>query len=385
MTRFFTTAFDTTVHIYANERTRAKVRAARCQKAALVLPEGRHHPIQICENQCAVMLPHKDCVYDVRRQQCEVKQAAKIAAVDFFCSRHFGDGAVDTLVQHALVAKRPRQRLYQRRIGACGDLRHAIRHRRNHRLAPRPPTDRQRHSDRDAGGRGPTAASTNSCRGDGPHPTSAKRQAQPPRVPSPRLPSFADTLTGSAVANALDGGDGNDILIGGAGGDRLDGGAGVDMATWFGSNGAVQVDLASMTVSGGHAAGDVLVGIENLRGTAYADRLTGDGAANRIEGQFGDDVILGGAGDDILLGEGGSDRLTGGAGRDSMRGGTGADHFIYARILDLSTVQVMIDVIEDFRSAERDLIDLAAIDANPVLAGDQALQFVGTAGLTAIG
>jgi Ca2+-binding RTX toxin-like protein len=157
------------------------------------------------------------------------------------------------------------------------------------------------------------------------------------------------------------------------------------MATWFGSNGAVQVDLASMTVSGGHAAGDVLVGIENLRGTAYADRLTGDGAANRIEGQFGDDVILGGAGDDILLGEGGSDRLTGGAGRDSMRGGTGADHFIYARILDLSTVQVMIDVIEDFRSAERDLIDLAAIDANPVLAGDQALQFVGTAGLTAIG
>lgn len=194
-----------------------------------------------------------------------------------------------------------------------------------------------------------------------------------------------DTLRGDAGADTLLGSAGDDILNGGAGGDRLDGGAGVDMATWFGSNAAVQIDLSLMTVSGGHAAGDVLAGIENLRGTAYADRLTGDSAANRIEGQFGDDVILGGAGDDVLLGEDGADRLTGGVGRDTMRGGTGADRFIYASDLDLSAVQATTDVIEDFRSVERDLIDVAAIDANPVLAADQAFQFVGTAGLTAIG
>lgn len=194
-----------------------------------------------------------------------------------------------------------------------------------------------------------------------------------------------DTLRGDAGADTLLGGAGDDILNGGTGGDRLDGGAGVDMATWFGSNAAVQIDLTAMTSSGGHAAGDVLVGIENLRGTAYADRFTGDSAANRIEGQFGDDIILGGAGDDVLLGEDGADRLTGGAGRDTMRGGTGADRFIYASHLDLSAVQATTDVIEDFRSADRDLIDLAAIDANPGLAGDQAFQFVGTAGLTAIG
>lgn len=68
-----------------------------------------------------------------------------------------------------------------------------------------------------------------------------------------------------------------------------------------------------------------------------------------------------------------------------MRNGAQVNRFIYASHLDLSTVQATTDVIEDFRSAERDLIDLAAMDANPGLAADQAFQFVGTAGLTAIG
>lgn len=41
--------------------------------------------------------------------------------------------------------------------------------------------------------------------------------------------SYADVLTGSALANKLSGGGGNDVLIGGLGADRLEGGAGDDV------------------------------------------------------------------------------------------------------------------------------------------------------------
>ena len=58
----------------------------------------------------------------------------------------------------------------------------------------------------------------------------------------------------------------------------------------------------------GDAAGDTYSGIENLRGTAYADiltrqhrRLTCSTAA------AGDDILIGGAGADTLIGDGGID------------------------------------------------------------------------------
>ena len=38
------------------------------------------------------------------------------------------------------------------------------------------------------------------------------------------------------------------------------------------------------------------------------------------------------------------------------------------------------DVITDFNHAQGDKVDISAIDANEVLAGDQAFQFIGTVG-----
>ena len=43
----------------------------------------------------------------------------------------------------------------------------------------------------------------------------------------------------------------------------------------------------------GEAAGDVLVGIENLRGSAFADTLVGDGGANVLSGGAGGGPALG--------------------------------------------------------------------------------------------
>jgi Ca2+-binding RTX toxin-like protein len=103
--------------------------------------------------------------------------------------------------------------------------------------------------------------------------------------------AFADTITGSTQ---------DDVLEGGAGADQLDGAAGKDTASYARSAAAVIVDLAAGTGSGGDAAGDTYVGIENLLGSAFADKLTGDAGDNVIEGGAGGDTIDGGAGFDIV-------------------------------------------------------------------------------------
>jgi Ca2+-binding RTX toxin-like protein len=127
-----------------------------------------------------------------------------------------------------------------------------------------------------------------------------------------------DQLIGDAGKDRLYGGAGNDILFGVAGGDLLDGGDGSDTAYYL-SNVAttgVTVSLLKHKGSGGEAAGDKLVNIENIQGSNFADVLTGDAGANLLEGAGGNDKLSGGDGNDVLAGGAGGDRLDGGAGRD---------------------------------------------------------------------
>ena len=116
-----------------------------------------------------------------------------------------------------------------------------------------------------------------------------------------------DTLQGGGGDERLYGLDGNDRLTGGAGADRLDGGAGSDTADFLLSLAAVKVSLASGGGQLGDAAGDVLIGIEDLGGSNLADELTGDGAANSLTGNGGNDILDGGAGADTLAGGAGND------------------------------------------------------------------------------
>ncbi len=81
----------------------------------------------------------------------------------------------------------------------------------------------------------------------------------------------------------------------------------------------VRVDLALGTGTGGDAEGDVLISIEDLTGSAYADTLIGSSVANLLRGDDGDDILRGGAGADILDGGAGFD-LIGYA--DSIKGVT---------------------------------------------------------------
>jgi Ca2+-binding RTX toxin-like protein len=148
---------------------------------------------------------------------------------------------------------------------------------------------------------------------------------------------WGDHLIGDTRSNRLDGeeGDdhleglaGDDWLNGGAGADVLDGGQGIDTADFGYSTEGVEVDLASGVGKAGDAAGDILISIENIRGSEHDDRLIGDRGNNRIDGYLGDDSIEGLDGDDHLLGNQGHDYLDGGAGNDLLEGGEGDDWLV---------------------------------------------------------
>jgi len=141
---------------------------------------------------------------------------------------------------------------------------------------------------------------------------------------------FADRLSGNAGANALNGGAGDDVLDGGAGNDRLDGGAGNDTASYAATATGVLISLNVTIAQNSVGAGsDALVGIENVTGSAFDDRLFGNDGAN---------ILIGGDGGDQLIGGAGSDRLFGGASHDVLQddddasddlfdGGGGSDHY----------------------------------------------------------
>jgi serralysin len=110
-------------------------------------------------------------------------------------------------------------------------------------------------------------------------------------------------------------------------------------------------------------------GSDFLSGGAGNDSLSGEGGSDQLFGAGGNDTLSGGAGNDTLSGGDGADRVLGGSGRDYLFGGAGADTFIFASRAEGG------DRIGDFRRAEGDKIDLSAIDANPLVAGDQAFLF----------
>ncbi|WP_426957986.1 calcium-binding protein [Muricoccus radiodurans] len=170
-----------------------------------------------------------------------------------------------------------------------------------------------------------------------------------------------DTLLGDGADNLLLGGDGADLLRGGGGADLLIGGAGFDTVDYLTSDAGVTAFLGGAAAgAGADAAGDVLLEVEGLTGSAFDDVLVGDGGAN---------ILIGGAGNDYVLGRGGSDLLVGGA---------GTDRFVFATFGD-STPGPGGDLIADFSRGEGDLIDFSP------LFGGLGYRFIGNVGFSATG
>jgi Ca2+-binding RTX toxin-like protein len=141
-----------------------------------------------------------------------------------------------------------------------------------------------------------------------------------------------DYLYGDAGTDTLEGRGGDDTLDGGAGADVIRGGAGYDTVVFdFYSSGS-GVTLSAAALAGGGAAitlgGDALSGIESVlvHGAAQrADDLTGGGGDDTLYGYGGADRLRGGAGADSAWGGGGADTLSGGDDDDWLEGGAGND------------------------------------------------------------
>ena len=157
-----------------------------------------------------------------------------------------------------------------------------------------------------------------------------------------------DTLTGNAVANVLEGGEGIDVLKGQAGNDYLYGGAGNDELKGGADNDHLYGGAGIDDLEGG-AGNDHLYGgdgSDHLKGEADNDHLYGEDGSDYLEGGAGTDRLYGGAGVDVLKGQAGTDYLEGGAGADWLYGGTGADTFIFNETSDSPVAAP--DVVKDF-------------------------------------
>ncbi|MFW2589986.1 Hint domain-containing protein [Sagittula sp. SSi028] len=193
----------------------------------------------------------------------------------------------------------------------------------------------------------------------------------------------SDTLTGGDGRNTLEGGDGDDRLmgnaasgghthfVGGAGADTLDGSAGsYDIASYYNATTGVTIDLSDgLPETGGEAAGDVLIGIEQIDGSNTADDfIRTDDSGTQLKGWGGNDTLQGGAGNDRLLGGTGNDRLTGGAGDDRFFYAAGDGH---DTITDFNTGNS--GTLSDGNATNNDAIDLSAFyDSIFELHADQA-------------
>ena len=243
------------------------------------------------------------------------------------------------------------------------------------------------------------------------------------------------TLTGNSLANTLTGNNGDDIffgldgndtlrggagsdtLVGGIGNDLLNGGAGIDNMTGGTGNDSYYVDSLSDAVTEQAGEGTDRVYVQtssyvlptNVESGTVAitsgATLAGNSLANSLIGNSGNDFLYGLGGSDTLKGGDGNDTLDGGAGRDKLDGGLGSDTIIGGAGIDtISAVDHAVDTIvyqsvadaliptdlEHYWELEtvtletgygspgttHDIIDLSAIDANTLIAGDQAFILV---------
>jgi Ca2+-binding RTX toxin-like protein len=251
-----------------------------------------------------------------------------------------------------------------------------------------------------------------------------------------------DVISTGDLADVLLGGGGNDTLTGGTGNDTVRGGAGNDTINYtVGSHGVDVIDggadfdtlalasgsgdqiltvdfdgtaitslegwavtsIESVTANLGAGAGDRLIysstagvvvnlatntasgffsiaGIENVNGGSGNDVLTGGASNNSLNGGLG--------GNDTIDAAGGDDALSGGLGADLLTGGSGADSFFCDFISDSGASVATRDIITDFEGAGSvggDIINLAKIDANADLGGNQAFTFIGNSAFSAAG
>jgi serralysin len=195
-----------------------------------------------------------------------------------------------------------------------------------------------------------------------------------------------NTLVGNSLNNLLNGAGGNDYMRGGAGNDIYIVAAAGDFTAEDPGQGTDTVRSYINWTLGANVERLELQGAGNLNGTGNAlnNTLVGNSGNNSLSGGDGNDYIVGGAGNDTLTGGAGNDTLIGGAGSDSLNGGAGNDRFDFDLVSDSQAGAALRDSILGGFSHGFDRIDLATIDANSLVAGNQAFSFIGAAAFSGV-
>ncbi len=152
-------------------------------------------------------------------------------------------------------------------------------------------------------------------------------------------------VTGSAFANTITTGSGNDNIDGGGGTDVIVAGAGNDTVSYYGSEtsldggtgvntlllkAATTVTLATADQTSGDSTN--VANFQNVDASALASgvSITGSSGANTITGGLGNDTIDGAGGTDVINANAGDDTVTYQGTETSIDGGTGTDTLVLA-------------------------------------------------------
>jgi len=155
---------------------------------------------------------------------------------------------------------------------------------------------------------------------------------------------------------------------------------------WLSNGAAISGATKATYVLGAANVGktiSVKVSYTDLLGTAESATSQSTTAVVSTKPSKGNDLLTGTAKNDTLSALAGDDTLIGGAGTDKLTGGLGADTFKINNVSDSGITAKTRDTITDFKSTQNDKIDLSGIDANSVLAGDQAFTFINNAAFSA--
>lgn len=191
-----------------------------------------------------------------------------------------------------------------------------------------------------------------------------------------------DNLQGGGGDDVINGGEGHDVLSGGVGNDTFILGSNPGADTINGGTGIdkVQIDVAGLTLSLAK-----LTSVESILAAADNVTLSGTTGADSIDygslGWSGIRLIDAGSGNDIVIGGAPKDRIAGRAGADRLTGGGDVDDFIYFATTD--SLSTGTDTITDFEAGV-DNLDLAAIDASTLVAGNNDFTFIGNSAFSRV-